>query len=185
MQFKLKHPEHKIGQRSFEYIKPSFIRPIKDIERNVCCCRHHVEIVYLKEALNAMRGEGSTTHHINACSCTCTTVCRPSTDGHCQAGKVGTFKSLTSMWSEILCDKGDNEWHQLKCIRGDCLHSGLQKLRFCPLEISDELPSAHVRWKKFGYETLGVNKKGNLLEGSQFGTRTQHHLYLSKRSRPK
>lgn len=64
------------------------------------------------------------------------------------------------MWTEILRDKGENDWHHIRCLRGECSNCGIKKLRICPLEVSDDLPIAHVKWKTFGYETVGVNKKG-------------------------
>ncbi|CAC5406377.1 unnamed protein product [Mytilus coruscus] len=42
--FRIENPEIKISQRSFENCKPFFVRPIRQKDRQTCCCRYHVEI---------------------------------------------------------------------------------------------------------------------------------------------
>lgn len=80
------HREHKIRQRAFEMLKPSYICAVKDMERNVCCCHYHVEMIYLKEALNNKCGKASAVHSPMSCVCTCSEVCRPTADAStCQA----------------------------------------------------------------------------------------------------
>lgn len=67
--------------------------------------------------------------------------------------------SLRLLWEEVLCPKPkDEEWHAIDCLRGACASCGFQKLRICPDEVSDE-KNCKIRWKKFGYETIGINKK--------------------------
>ncbi|OPL20828.1 hypothetical protein AM593_09181, partial [Mytilus galloprovincialis] len=42
--FKIENPEINISQRSFENCKPFFVRPVRQKDRQTCCCRYHVEI---------------------------------------------------------------------------------------------------------------------------------------------
>ena len=37
--FVAKYPDIKIGQRTFDKLKPFFIRPASEKDRNTCCCR--------------------------------------------------------------------------------------------------------------------------------------------------
>ena len=39
------NPNIKVGQRSFEYCKPWYVKRLD--ERNTCCCRYHVEMKYV------------------------------------------------------------------------------------------------------------------------------------------
>ncbi|CAG2232115.1 unnamed protein product [Mytilus edulis] len=43
LDFVAKYPEIKIGQRAFEKLRPFFVRPASEKDRNTCCCRYHVE----------------------------------------------------------------------------------------------------------------------------------------------
>ncbi|CAM6123755.1 unnamed protein product [Calypogeia fissa] len=59
-----------IRMRSFIYFKPYYIKKMKDC--NVCCCKQHVEMDLLKEALNKFRKY----EHSSECTCGYST-CRP------------------------------------------------------------------------------------------------------------
>ena len=41
--FVAKYPDIKIGQRTFDKLKPFFVRPASEKNRNTCCCRYHIE----------------------------------------------------------------------------------------------------------------------------------------------
>ena len=41
--FVAKYPDIKIGQRTFDKLKPFFFRPASEKDRNTCCCRYHIE----------------------------------------------------------------------------------------------------------------------------------------------
>ena len=40
--FVAKYPDIKIGQRTFDQLKPFFVRPASEKDRNTCC-RYHIE----------------------------------------------------------------------------------------------------------------------------------------------
>ena len=41
--FVAKYPDIKIGQRTFDKLKPFFVPPASEKDRNRCCCRYHIE----------------------------------------------------------------------------------------------------------------------------------------------
>ena len=43
LDFVAKYPDIKIGQRTFDKLKPFFVRPASEKDRNTCCCRYHIE----------------------------------------------------------------------------------------------------------------------------------------------
>lgn len=49
------HPECKIGQRTFENLKPWYVKPLRD--RNVCCWIYHVEMDLMRIGLNTLQEE--------------------------------------------------------------------------------------------------------------------------------
>ena len=76
-----------IGQRSFEYLKPFFVKPMKD--RNTCCCIYHVELEELRVALNNMRKSKNVCSH---------------SPGTCIVGSK-LYVGLTELWESIVCSK--------------------------------------------------------------------------------
>jgi hypothetical protein len=81
-----------IGQRTFELLKPFFVKPMRD--QNTCCI-FHVELDELRLGLNNMRGQGNVekvyTHHEHE-------VCAP-----CKV----LYKGTTSLWESIVCPKSE------------------------------------------------------------------------------
>ena len=51
--FRRENPDIKISHRSFENCKPFFVRPVRQKDRQTCCCRYHIEI---KAAFKACMG---------------------------------------------------------------------------------------------------------------------------------
>jgi hypothetical protein len=154
MRFRGEHSGVEIGVRSFEALKPWFVKRMKEF--NSCCCRYHVQMVELKDALNFMRRG---TVHKN-CSCHCD-VCQPdSGTGACKASEL-TFHSVTKLCELVLCPKPEEEeFHALSCIHGDCTMCGATKLKIYPNELSDST-SALVSWKRFEMVFVGRGEDGN------------------------
>ena len=137
-----------IGVRSFEALKPWFVRRMKEF--NTCCCHDHVQITELKDGLNCMR-RGNV--HKN-CQCPCQ-LCQP------VPGVVGcmaahaTFTGVTALCKTVCCPKDDNkEYHNLECIRGSCEICGVSKLKVCPQELSMS-SDALVSWHRFEMVFVG------------------------------
>ena len=118
--------------RSFEALKPFFVRKLK--ERYTCCCVYHVQMIYLKETFNQMR-QNKFGHHGKDHACTCSIRCSDDS-GHCIANE-SVCHSITNMWESLLCPKPhDSKYYARKCLFGDCFRCGINKLTLCPDEIS-------------------------------------------------
>lgn len=158
----MKNPNVTISQSAFHVLKPFFVRTLK--ERNVCCCKYHVELIMLKDALNRMRQ--SQQLHGADCGCECN-VCHTMDEGgdetSCSAGEL-TYRTLTGFWQSCICPKEEGEeWHRRSCLMGECSACGVDKLlEICPEE---ENGNHIVKWKRFektvigGYDATGVVKK--------------------------
>ena len=150
IRFKEANPEIIVGERSFCSLKPFFIKAMK--ERNTCCCIYHVELNELRIALNK--------YHVT----------RPK-DHLCQHGMVSEsceasgieFEGLTPLWESVVCPKSKfDEWHDVKCLYGDCGRCGIQKLPLCKDE-EKRTDGRPVEWRRFAYEET-LSKKGKVLK---------------------
>ncbi|GAQ89961.1 hypothetical protein KFL_005820050 [Klebsormidium nitens] len=149
--FQEDHPEVKIGERSFEVLKPWFVRKLKD--RNVCCCKYDVEMRYLLDALRRVR----MTRH-EQCKCGCN-LCRPSpADMSCQIHKKD-YNSVSAFCEELMCPKPEgSDKHKPECISGKCGLCGFErKFATCPVELDASAPL--VKYKSFQYVVV-LDKNG-------------------------
>ncbi|CAM6084857.1 unnamed protein product [Calypogeia fissa] len=140
-----------IGLRSFQLLKPYYIRTMKD--RMVCCCKYHVEMDMLKDTLNKFRRHH---HRTDNCECDysiCPTDTASSEVTSCAGGK--SFITSVRGWMEgAVCAKPvEQEWHQKDCIYGLCESCGVQNLEWCPFEL-DEKEKNEVDWDTFEYVEL-------------------------------
>lgn len=142
--------------RSFHRLRPFFVIKCKD--RNVCCCRYHVEVLFLLEALNAFRDPNSGGHFVVHCDCECA-VCGFGNGGHCKAGE-SRFAGVTALWESLLCLKSeDAEFHRPECLLGACSNCGVLFMKLCPRERVD-MPGVTITWKQFHYEVIGSTEDG-------------------------
>jgi hypothetical protein len=72
LRFQVAHLDLIIGQRSLEYLKPFFVKPVKDWNT---CCIYHVQFNELKLVLNPMRTKSTTIHDIERCGCHYDNMC--------------------------------------------------------------------------------------------------------------
>ena len=150
------HPECPIMHRSFDDLRPFFV--IKCKERNVCCCRYHVEVLFLLEALNAFRDPYTGAHFVLRCGYECI-VCGIGNGGYCKAGE-SRFSGVTALWESLLCPKlEDSEFHRSQCLLGSCSSCGVAFLKLCPQERVDML-GITFNWKQFRYEVVGSTEDG-------------------------
>ena len=128
MKFKDSHPQLQVGQRSFEKLKPWFVRKLKD--RNTCCV-YHIQLMYFLNAFNIMCSKAFVFHG-NSCTCECN-VCNSSMVlGKCTTSEH-TFKGITKLWESCVCPKGENDmFHKFKCLMGQCKDCGVRKFCLCP-----------------------------------------------------
>lgn len=128
--FKLQHPNMKISLRCFEGLKPWFVRKLKD--RYTCCCIVHVQMIFLKEAINHMRQKQGM--HGIGCACMCAICMSEENPGMCQAF-THLFTSINKLCESVLCAKpSDCTFHMLSCLMGDCQQCGPSRMILCPKE---------------------------------------------------
>ena len=118
LSFKESHPDMNIHQRAFEKLKPYFVRKLQDWY--TCCYITHVQISFLRDAVNSIR-QGS--HGLHGLNCTYKFDICVSTD-NCQAN-TRTSTSMTILWESVVCPKDDGStYHKLKCLMGECSSCG-------------------------------------------------------------
>ncbi len=59
---------------------------------------------------------------------------------------------FTTLWTFIICEKEDVEWHQKDCLSSDCVNHGVKSLTLCPNELQS---NALIQWHSIGYEVVG------------------------------
>ena len=132
--FMVVHPKCLIMHCFFNGLCPIFV--IKCKERNVCCCRHHVKVMYFLEALNAFRDPRIVAHFLVECDCQCT-LCGVVHSGDCCLGH-SCFSSITAMWKSLLCPKAkDAKFHRRECLLGECDRCGVVFFNACPREMEN------------------------------------------------
>jgi len=125
--FQKAHPELVISKRSFDSLHPFWV---KSLERNVCCCIYHVELKELKVGFNCMK-INSGLH--DGCTCSFEEVCQ-TINGFKEGcvAKHATFLGLIAMWESIICPRDPfAEWHNRKCVMGECELCGVENLPIC------------------------------------------------------
>ena len=128
------HGDHQIGFSSFERLKPFFVKKCGD--RNVCCCKYHVELDLLREGLNSMRNANKGLHASISYACDCPLCINASASACCAS--ENSLKGVTMLWEQIVCPKVETaEFHKLECLMGLCGDYGADKLPLCPMERSN------------------------------------------------
>lgn len=155
LNFKEQHPSCVIGFRTFQQLKPFFVKRLK--ERNTCCCVYHARMDLLRLAVSSMRSNVKDLHG-PTCKCECQ-VCRPMGETMC-VGNTQIYPSVKQLWTSVVCPKEkEAEWHKLQCMLGTC--GACPKPLFCPQEMNNV--GSAVRWKAYEYGTektkFGVEKK--------------------------
>ncbi len=141
--FKIAHVEVLVQLRAFAGMRPFFCKRLK--ERNTCCCIYHVELDELRIGFNFMRC-AQCQHDCNSC----------------EAFAI-QYDGLTEMWHAIVCPKGEfDEWHDVKCLYGECSMCGVDKLPLCPAEV-DGSDGRVVEWRRFAMEEV-ISKKGKVMK---------------------
>jgi hypothetical protein len=104
--FRDANPDIRIGQTSFIKLKPLFVKTLQD--RDVCCCKHHTELIMLKDAFNQMR----LLRHVHTnYECSCIVCCLEFDHDEeevqfnvCSAHAL-VYKAITDLWEACLCPK--------------------------------------------------------------------------------
>lgn len=154
MKFKEQNPEIKMSQRSFERLKPFFVRAVKNSDRSTCMCRYHVEVNTVFKACMKRRR-----------------ALLEQMDSHIDLYPV--YHSVNEMLNDTLCNKDDNTED---CINRICKDCGVRKLKFMPGEISTD----NVSWECFEYvsteQKTGPKKKLMLVKKQTASKEMFQHL---------
>ena len=120
-------------------------------ERNTCCCIYHVELNELI-ALNKYHATRSNEQ-----------LCQHGMEsGSCEASSI-EFEGRTSLWEFVVCPKGEfDEWHDVRCLYGECGRCDIQKLPQCKDE-EEGTDDRQVEWRRFAYEET-LSKKSKVLK---------------------
>jgi hypothetical protein len=142
----------------FQHMKPWFIKRLK--KWNTCTCRYHTELNELKIGLDTMQVVGKDVH--SHCVCKCENICKhelnTTSSELCCTAHLQIPKTLTSLWSLILCSKEKIiEFHKKECIMGDYLRCGIQLLKVCPKELVNH---KKTQWSNIGHEVTGTTTDG-------------------------
>ena len=130
--FQEKHLKVKISLRCFENLKPYFVHKLKD--RYTCYCIYHVQMIYLKDALNLMRRGGI---HGLKCDSRCPICMHDAGEATMCKAVNHSYTSNTTLWESLLCPKPtDAMFHYRPCLIGECKKCGTKKLHLCMKEVS-------------------------------------------------
>lgn len=73
------------------------------------------------------------------------------------------YEGLTELWQAIVCPKGEFEqWHDVKCLYGECGKCGVDTLPLCPDEVNGS-DGRVVEWRRFAMEEV-LSKKGKVMK---------------------
>ena len=100
------------------------------------------------------------------CMCGCLALCCRPITGALLLGAVvcqsqsHTYSRSSHLWEQCLCPKSDEqEWHDLKCIKGECGKCGFQNVPLCEWERDPENEKL-LEWKKFEMAPADTNRIG-------------------------
>lgn len=134
------HPHVKMSQRTFERLKPFFVRPVRQGDRNTCLCRYHVEFKSVFESCMKQRK----------------TILDLKNDGILSA-KYPVYQRMNEAVQPTLCKTSvEQEHHKMECINRNCENCGIHGLLLLPEETAKE---GCVEWEKFEYVTVAAKGK--------------------------
>ena len=132
MEFKIKYPEIKMGQRMFESCKPFYIATPRSQDRVSCCCRIHVETRMLFQSCMEFRRKLEERYTL--------------------------YKHMSDLVNETLCPKKDgSEYHDPHCLQRNCKNCGIDGFQISDKEKDITETAPKVKWTKFEYVVIGVN----------------------------
>ncbi|MES9904038.1 MAG: hypothetical protein ABW168_15355 [Sedimenticola sp.] len=141
--FKLNFPDIKMSQRVFERCKPFFVKPLRQKDRQTCCCRYHVEIRAVFKACMDFRQR----------------VHRNKTLSHDEKQKYKKFDHISDLVQITLCAKNENEQFKNKCLSRSCDSCGVDDFLLMPEELANGVTAPTVRWEKYEYQVVKTKGK--------------------------
>lgn len=142
-QFRRAFPDMVISQRSFEKLKPFYVRPVRQNDRQTCMCRYHVEIsTVLKHCMTHRKKVQDE---------------RNADDETKKSFPV--FPNVNTAINSTLCEKSDfQEYYKTECLNRSCEACGVPNFKLMPEETSTE---EMVKWERFEY--VSIPSKGNTM----------------------
>ena len=135
VEFKAKHPEVKMGQRSFETCKPFFVMAPRNQDKITCCCRLHVETRMVFQSCIKFRRS--------------------------VIAKNGQDEHLNDMVNKTMCPKAEsNSYHRKECVHRECDRCGVNNRELLNEEKDVSHNAPLVTWQKFEYVPLGQTQDG-------------------------
>jgi hypothetical protein len=134
---------------------------------------------------NNMRGTKVHLSEGEICDCLCDSVCLNPIDAVSMAGPVicqakhHSFKRSSDLWEKCLCPKPvESDWHDIKCLRGECSNCGFQLLPLCNREV-DAGNQSPIAWRRFEKVLAGKNRKGEIKKVIRLEYKsTNTHIFL-------
>ncbi|CAC5424453.1 unnamed protein product [Mytilus coruscus] len=146
-EFKIKYPEVSMNQRTFERLKPFFVRAASPKDRLTCCCRYHIEAKSLFLKCMEFRKK-----HIH-----------PQLSEK-RKNKFPVYEHLTDIAVATLCGKDTtNDCFNKACLDRKCTECGVRLLDFSDQELSDHPEAPTVSWEKYEYITVQNKRKLTLV----------------------
>ena len=135
---------HPLCQRLFEELRPYFVKPFCARQRQTCMCIYHLNQSYLTGTLDRLR----------------TTA----------APHLRSYGKASGAWADAcLCAHVDGEWHDLRCIRGECDNCGADTMVFDDAEME-----AVISWERYEQKVVQVQQRDGSHTGVQKLTLVEH-----------
>ena len=132
-EFCSENPDIKMHQRTFEKLKPYYVFPCTEKDRNSCCCRNCIEGKMVCESAMKFRKKLNTKHGYNA----------------------KTYDSIGELVADTMCKPPT-----LKCIERKCPDCGVNTYELLAEEKCDSQVNGSVKWSKYEYKECKTSKGG-------------------------
>lgn len=151
----------KMCQRTFESLRPYFVRSARPKDRQTCCCCSHVEMKNLFKATMEFRAK------------------------RCKNGKQNVYKHLTDLCTATLCPRVNDEPFNKQCLDRLCKKCGTDKVTLMKEEQNDDKdsegnPIHSCKWSRFEYIKL-PNSKTKLMLITKATTPKEMFSYMLTR----
>ncbi len=132
MKFQEKHPEAKMCQRTFENLKPYFVKQCSKRDRVGCCCRYCVEEKMVAQVFEKERKAIQKDNE------------------NIDTAKFPVYEHTSELIASTMCKP-----KKIDCVKRKCDDCGTKKLKIMPEEQGDR----PVKWEKYTYKVMPSGKK--------------------------
>jgi hypothetical protein len=143
LEFKKAQPDIKISQRMFDKCRPFFVRPVRQQDRQTCCCRYHVETKSLFKSCMNFRKK---------------ILSDKEDEIENVPENVVLFNSLSEVGDATLCPATEGNI-DIACLDRKCDQCGVQNLQLLPEEKNKSDDAPMVQWETYEYVNIKVKNK--------------------------